>query len=117
MKNLIKKILKEEKGLEQDVNDIAIGLSHKAMNHLTDALRSIESALQYATDDDIKDTLESVRLSLLSGDGRQEGFASEHNEEYDNIINVMGDLISNNSQDNYNFNLNGPGAKAPEGEF
>jgi hypothetical protein len=117
MKNLIKKILKEEMNLDQDGNDIAIGLSHKAMNHLSDALRSIESALQYATDDDIKDTLESVRLSLLSGAGRQEGFAAEHNEEYDNIINVMGDLITNNSQDNYNFNLNGPGPKAPEGEF
>ena len=117
MKNIIKKILKEETDLEQDGNDIAVGLSHKAMNHLTDGLRAIESALQYATDDDLKKGLEDIRMSLLSGAGRQEGFNAEHNTEYDNIINVMGDLIADNSQDNYNFNLNGTGPKAPEGEF
>jgi aryl carrier-like protein len=117
MKNVIRKILKEETDLDQDGNDIAVGLSHKAMNHLTDALRAIESALQYADDKELKDGLESIRLSLLSGAGRQEGFAAEHDTEYDNIINVLGDLISDNSQDNYNFNLNGPGPKAPEGEF
>jgi len=117
MKNLIQKILKEEIDLKQDGNDIAVGLSHKAMNHLTDALRAIESALQYATDDKLKDGLESVRMSLLSGSGRQEGFAAEHDTEYDNIINVMGNLITDNSKDNNNFNLNGPGVKAPEGDF
>ena len=42
---------------------------------------------------------------------------AENHTEYDNIINVLGDLIADNSQDNYNFNLNGPGPKAPEGEF
>jgi hypothetical protein len=117
MKNIIKKILKEETNLEQDGDEIAISLSNKAMNHLTDALRAIESALQYATDDDIKEGLESVRMSLLSDAGRQEGFAAEHDTEYDNIINVLGDIIADNSQDNYNFNLNGPGPKAPEGNF
>jgi aryl carrier-like protein len=117
MKNLIQKILKEETDLDQDGNDIAVGLSHKAMNHLTDALRAIESALQYATDDDLKDGLEDIRMSLLSSEGRQEGFAAEHESEYDNIINVMGDLIADNSEDIYNFNLSGPGPKAPEGEF
>jgi hypothetical protein len=96
MKNVIRKILKEESDLEQNGNDIAVGLSHKAMNHLTDALRAIESALQYADDEELIDGLESIS---------------------DNIINVLGDLIADNSQDNYNFNLNGPGPKAPEGEF
>ncbi len=117
MKNIIKKILKEEIDTDQDGNDIAVGLAHKAMNHLTDALRLIESSLQYAEDGDLKEGLESIRMSLLSGAGRQEGFAAEHDSEYDNIINVLGDLIADNSQDNYNFNLNGPGPKAPEGEF
>jgi hypothetical protein len=117
MENIIRKILKEETDLSQDGNDIAVGLSHKAMNHLTDALRAIESALQYADDEELKDGLENIRMSLLSGAGRQEGFAAEHDTEYDNIINVLGDLIADNSQDNYNFNLNGPGPKAPEGEF
>ena len=117
MKIIIKKILKEVTNLDQNGNDIAVSLSHKAMNHLTDALRAIESALQYADDKDLIEGLESIRMSLLSGAGRQEGFNAEHNTEYDNIINVMGDLIADNSQDNYNFNLNGPGPKAPEGEF
>jgi len=117
MKIIIKKILKEVTNLDQNGNDIAVSLSHKAMNHLTDALRAIESALQYADDKDLIEGLESIRMSLLSGAGRQEGFASEHDGEYDNIINVLGDLIADNSQDNYNFNLNGPGPKAPEGNF
>ena len=43
MKNIIKKILKEEIDTDQDGNDIAVGLAHKAMDHLTDALRLIES--------------------------------------------------------------------------
>ena len=115
MKRIIKKILKEEKNKTQ--NEIAVGLSYKAMNHLTDALRAIESALQYVEDEKLKKGLEEIRMSLLSGAGRQEGFAAEHDTEYDNIINVLGDLIADNSQDNYNFNLNGPGPKAPEGEF
>ena len=88
MKNIIRKILKEENGLEQNGNDIATGLSHKAMNHLTDALRAIESALQYADDEELIDGLESIRSSLLSGGGRQEGFAAEHDTEYDNIRKV-----------------------------
>jgi|TARA_R110000803_G_scaffold175722_1_gene238238 aryl carrier-like protein len=117
MKIIIKKILKEVTNLDQNGNDIAVSLSHKAMNHLTDALRAIESALQYADDKDLIEGLESIRMSLLSGAGRQEGFAAEHDGEYDNIINVLGDLIADNSQDNYNFNLNGPGPKAPEGNF
>ena len=117
MKNIIKKILKEEVDTDQNGNDIAVGLAHKAMDHLTDALRLIESSLQFAEHDELREGLESIRMSLLSGDGRQEGFAAEHDSEYDNIINVLGNLISDNSQDNYNFNLNGPGPKAPEGEF
>ena len=122
MKNRLKftDILNEEvdnKTFDKSRIDIRNGLLSTAMNHLTDALRTIESALQYVDDDKLKKGLESIRMSLLSGDGRQEGFAAEHDSQYDNIINVLGDLITDNSQDNYNFNLNGPGPKAPEGDF
>jgi len=125
MKNLIKKILKEEtnrigfKGTDvyETQDEIALGLSYKAMQHLIDGLRDIESALETVQDEEMREVLDSIRLSLLSNGGRQEGFAAEHDTEYDNIINVLGDMLDNKSQDNYNFNLNGPGPKAPEGVF
>jgi hypothetical protein len=88
-------------------NEIALGLSHKAMQHLVDGLRDIESALQYCEDEEMREVLDSIRLSLLSDNGRQEGFAAEHSDRYDNVINVLGDMLDNKSQDNYNFNLNG----------
>ena len=56
-------------------------------------------------------------MSLLSGGGRQEGFAAEHDTNFDNIINVLGNMIDGKKQDNVNFNLNGSGTKAPEGVF
>ena len=123
MKNIIKKILKEETNrigfngtdVYETQDEIALGLSYKAMQHLTDALRDIESALETAQNEEMREVLDSIRMSLLSNGGRQEGFAAEHDTEYDNIINVLGDMIDNMGQDNYNFNLNGPGPKAPEG--
>ena len=58
MKNIIKKILKEESDrigfngtdVYETPNQIALGLSYKAMQHLTDALRCIESALENVED-------------------------------------------------------------------
>lgn len=49
MKNIIKRILKEETE-SNTYNEIALGLSFKAMQHLIDGLRDIESALQYCED-------------------------------------------------------------------
>ena len=98
-------------------DEIALGLSYKAMQHLIDALRDIESALENVDDKNMEKVLNSIRMSLLSDGGRQEGFAAEHDTEYDNIINVLGDMIDGKKQDNVNFNLNGPGPKAPEGEI
>ena len=115
MKRIIKKILKEEIN-NKTQNEIALGLSNKAMQHLVDGLRDIESALQYCEDEEMREVLDSIRLSLLSDNGRQEGFAAEHSDRYDNVINVLGDMLDNKSQDNFNFNLNGPGPKAPEGD-
>jgi hypothetical protein len=123
MKRIIKKILKEETNrigfngtdVYETQDEIALGLSYKAMQHLTDALRDIESALETAQNEEMREVLDSIRMSLLSNGGRQEGFAAEHDTEYDNIINVLGDMIDNYKQDNVNFNLNGPGPKAPEG--
>lgn len=118
MKRIIKKILLEEyKKKNKTKDEIAIALSNKAMQHFINGLRFIESALQYAENEDIIKTLDEVRLSLLSNEGRQEGFAAQHNDKYDNTIDVLGTMIDDHSVDNYNFNLNGKGPKAPEGEF
>ena len=125
MKHIINKILKEESerigfngtDVFETQDEIALGLSYKAMQHLIDALRDIESALENVDDKNMEKVLNSIRMSLLSDGGRQEGFAAEHDTEYDNIINVLGDMIDGKKQDNVNFNLNGTGPKAPEGEI
>ncbi len=125
MKNLIRKVLKEETNkigfngtdVFKTQDEVALGLSHKAMQNLTNSLRYVESALEVVQDEEMRDVLEGIRKSLLSAGGRQEGFAAEHDTNYDNIINVLGDMIDDKGQDNYNFNLNGPGPKAPEGDF
>lgn len=134
MKNLIRKVLKEEtshsnkplnnpNGFEGtdvfDANDeVALGLSTKALNHLTSALRDIESALECVENEKLRDSLEKVREHLMTDYGRQESFASRLNdEEHVTLINMLGDAIDDNSNENWNFNLNGSGTKAPEGVF
>ncbi len=131
-RNLIKKILREETTYEVEKNlfpytrtdthtstDIAIGLMHKAMNHLASALRDIESAIQYAYEADTNseeliESLEDIRKSLLNGSGQGAGW--DGTEEHDNIINQLGGLIDKYSDSNDNFNLNGShDQKAPEG--
>ena len=131
-RNLIKKILREETTYEVEKNlfpytrtdthtstDIAIGLMHKAMNHLASALRDIESAIQYAYEadtnsEDLIESLEDIRKSLLNGSGQGAGW--DGTEEHDNIINQLGGLIDKYSDSNDNFNLNGShDQKAPEG--
>ena len=104
-RNRIKQILREETTIEveqdlfpytkttiQEPIDIAVGLMHKAMNHLASALRNIESAIQFA--------------------------GWEGTEEHDNIINQLGTLIGEYSQSNDNFNLSGDhDDSAPTGNF
>ena len=131
-RNLIKKILREETTYEVEKNlfpytktdthtstDIAVGLMHKAMNHLASALRDIESAIQFAyeadtNNEDLIEGLEDIRKSLLHGSGQGAGW--DGTEEHDNIINELGALIDKYSDSNDNFNLNGSHDQpAPEG--
>ena len=131
-RNLIKKILREETTYEVEKNlfpytktdthsstDIAVGLMHKAMNHLASALRDIESAIQFAyeadtNNEELIEGLEDIRKSLLHGSGQGAGWNGT--EEHDNIINELGSLIEKYSDGNDNFNLNGShDQKAPEG--
>lgn len=120
-RNIIKQILREETEYEVEENlfpytktttktqtDIAVGLMHKAMNHLASALRNIESAIQFAdetNDDHLLNELEDIRKSLLHSQGNGAGW--EGTEEHDNIINQLGGLIDDYSQSNDNFNLSG----------
>ena len=131
-RTLIKKILREETTYEVEKNlfpytrtdthtstDIAVGLMHKAMNHLASALRDIESAIQFAyeadtNNEELIEELEDMRKSLLHGSGQGAGW--DGTEEHDNIINDLGALIDKYSDSNDNFNLNGShDQKAPEG--
>ena len=128
----IKEILKEETQyeVEEDLfpytktkiktqTDIAVGLMHKAMNHLASALRNIESAMQFAqetNDDKLLRELEDIRKSLLHSQGSGAGW--EGTEEHDNIINKLGDLIGEYSTNYENFNLSGSHDEtAPVGTF
>lgn len=134
MRNVIRKILKEEtshsnkplnntNGFEgtdvYDSNDeVALGLSTKALNHLTAALRDIESALECVENKKLRTSLEKVKEHLMTDYGRQESFSSRLNDKkHVTLINMLGDAIDENSNENWNFNLNGPGTKAPEGVF
>jgi len=129
MKNIIIKILKEETMYKVEKNlspykktelqtptDISVGLMHKAMNDLASALRNIESAMQFAEDEEIIEELEDIRKSLLHSGGNGAGW--EGTDEHDNIINKLGTLIDDNSESVDNFNLSGdPDDRAPEGNL
>ena len=133
-RDIIKKILREETTYEVEKNlfpytetethtttEIAIGLMHKAMNHLASALRDIESAIQYSyeadtNNEELTESLESIRKSLLHSSGQGAGWGG--NEGHDNIINQLGQLIDKYSEDTDNFNLNGDHDQpAPTGNF
>lgn len=135
MKNIIRKILKEEtshsykelgnpNGFEgTDVYDtkdeIAIGLSIKALNHLNSALRDIESALENVENENIRRVLEKVKSMLIVDYGIQGAFSPISNgKRHNTIIKMLSDVIGKNSNNNWNFNLNGGHEpKAPEGVF
>ena len=131
-RNRIKEILKEESTIEVETDlfpytktetksqtDIAVGLMHKAMNHLASALRNIEAAMQFAdetNDDNLLSSLEEIRKSLLHSQGNGAGWEGE--EDHDNIINQLGELIDEYSESYDNFNLSGShDEKAPTGNF
>ena len=118
MQRIIKKILLEEYNKKPKSNDeIAIALSSKALQHIINGLRYVESALQFVEDEEIRKTLDEVRRSLLSDGGRQRGFAVRNDNRFDNTINILGNMIDKNTDNNDNFNINGEGTKAPKGDF
>jgi len=100
-------------------DEIALGLSVKALNHLNSALRDIESALENVENKNLRHVLEKVKSMLSTDYGRQEAFSSRINDKQHNtLINMLGDVIDENSNENWNFNLNGDhDSKAPEGVF
>ena len=131
-RNIIKQILREEVEYEVEENlspytktttktqtDIAVGLMHKAMNHLASALRNIEAAIQFAdetNDDHLMSELEDIRKSLLHSQGSGAGW--EGTEEHDNIINQLGGLIDDYSQSKDNCTLSSSHDQtAPTGSF
>jgi len=114
-------ILKEEvenKTYDKGRDDAAIGLLHKAMQHLTDAVRDIESASQYMDNKDKKSEIEDFKSSLMDDFGTQFSKFDNNYDGHDKLINRIGKFIDDNSENNWNFNLNGdPTDRAPEGNL
>jgi hypothetical protein len=116
-----KDILSEEvkkKSHGQARMDICIGLLHKAMNKLTDAVRDIESSAQYMEDTEKKEAIEGFKNSLLGDFGTQFTNFNDNYSGHDRLINKLDKFIKDNSQNKDNFNLhNDKDKKAPVGDY
>ena len=114
-------ILREEVEKKSHANtrmDISIGLLHKAMNHLTDAVRDIESAAQYMEDDEKREQIEDFKQSLMDDFGLQYSKFDKDYDGHDKLINRIGKFIDDNSDSAWNFNLNNDKEdEAPEGNY
>jgi hypothetical protein len=114
-------ILSEEndnKSYDQTRVDISIGLLHKAMQHLTKAVRDIESAAQYMEDPERKEKIEDFKQSLIGDFGTQFSNFNDDYDGHDRLINRLDKFIKDNSQNKDNFNLNNDSdTKAPEGDY
>lgn len=114
-------ILKEEvekKSHDQARIDVSIGLLNKAMKHLTNAVRDIESAAQYIEDEDKRKQIEDFKQSLLDDFGTQYSKFDAEYDGHDKLINRIGKFIDDNSGNSWNFNLNNDKEdKAPEGDY
>jgi hypothetical protein len=114
-------ILREEVEKKSHANtrmDISIGLLHKAMNHLTDAVRDIESAAQYMEDDEKREQIEDFKQSLMDDFGLQYSKFDKDYDGHDKLINRIGKFIDDNSDNAWNFNLNNDKEdEAPEGNY
>jgi len=98
--------------------DVTIGLLHKAMNHLTSAVRDIESAAQYVEDEEKRDQIEDFKQSLLDDFGSQYSKFDKEYDGHDKLINRIGKFIDDNSDSAWNFNLNNDKEdEAPEGNY
>ena len=114
-------ILREEVEKKSHANtrmDISISLLHKAMNHLTDAVRDIESAAQYMEDDEKRKQIEDFKQSLMDDFGLQYSKFDKDYDGHDKLINRIGKFIDDHSGNSWNFNLNNDKEeKAPEGDY
>lgn len=123
MKNRLKfaDILKEEDDQKSHGGtrmDISIGLLHKAMEHLTNAVRDVESAAQYMEDEDKKKKIEEFKASLIGEFGTQFSNFNDNYDGADRLINKLDKFIKDNSQNKDNFNLNNSDDKeAPTGDY
>ena len=108
----------EKKSHDKARIDVTIGLLHKAMNHLTDAVRDIESAAQYVEDEEKRDQIEDFKQSLLDDFGSQYSKFDKEYDGHDKLINRIGKFIDDNSDSAWNFNLNNDKEdEAPEGNY
>jgi hypothetical protein len=108
----------ENKSHDQTRIDVSIGLLHKAMEHLSSAVRDIESAAQYMEDPERKDKIESFKQSLIGDFGTQFSNFNDDYDGHDRLINRLDKFIKDNSQNKDNFNLNnGNDNKAPDGDY
>ena len=67
--------------------DISIGLLHKALKHLTKAVRDIESASQYMEDNERREKIESFKQSLMGDFGTQFSNFNDNYDGHDKLIN------------------------------
>ena len=108
----------EKKSHDKARIDVTIGLLHKAMNHLTSAVRDIESATQYVEDEEKRDQIEDFKQSLLDDFGSQYSKFDKEYDGHDKLINRIGKFIDDNSDSAWNFNLNNDKEdEAPEGNY
>lgn len=108
----------EKKSHDKSRIDVTIGLLHKAMNHLTSAVRDIESAAQYVEDEEKRDQIEDFKQSLLDDFGSQYSKFDKEYDGHDKLINRIGKFIDDNSDSAWNFNLNNDKEdEAPEGNY
>ena len=108
----------EKKSHDKARIDVTIGLLHKAMNHLTSAVRDIESAAQYVEDEEKRDQIEDFKQSLLDDFGSKYSKFDKEYDGHDKLINRIGKFIDDNSDSAWNFNLNNDKEdEAPEGNY
>lgn len=111
-------ILKEDNELNQQRIDTSFSLLYKALQHLMFAVRDIESAMQYMDDEEKKEKIEDFKQSLLDDFGVQFSKFDGSYDGHDHLINRITKFIDDNSENSWNFNINGdPNDRAPEGSF
>jgi|TARA_R110000868_G_scaffold292149_1_gene552647 hypothetical protein len=98
--------------------DAGIGLLAKAMKHLNHALRDIEASIPFIDDEEKRDKVLKFKESLIDEFGTQFSKFDSDYDGGDKLINRIGKFIDDNSENAWNFNINGdPNDRAPEGNL